>query len=143
MSPFTLDDTTRQRILDALADPSTAMSALGGVDIIAPLVLTHGEPALVAIAGALADHIIDSLFLHPGLDGPVTVNGGDGQPLTLDTAPPDALHQVLAYEFVTARLRGDDDRQLALARHLGDDGCTLCGGLAEAVRRHARTRADQ
>lgn len=144
MTDFALPPGLADQILAAVNDPAASgLAAIRAVDLIAPLVLRHGEPALLAVASVLADQIIADLELeayrqrHGG--GPVTpvIRDTQGQIVTLDTAPPGVCrNHVLAYQFALARLNQDTAEQLVLARHLGDQGSGLLAGLAQAARTH-------
>ena len=141
---FPIDDELAGRILGAITGGgNTAGWVISAVDIIAPLVIRNGEPALLAVARLLSDKIIGDLGLRPG--DTVNVKDADGNVVSMATAPHQtARHQVLAYEFVTARLAGDEQRQREICRWpeiFADGGSGLCGGLVEAVRKHHDARA--
>lgn len=144
---FPIDDALRTRMLDAITGGGTVgMAPISVVNIIAPLIIVNGPPALLAVARVLADKVIADLGLRAEHRDTIDVRDPNGVTVTVDNAPHDtARNQVLAYQFVAARLEGDDARQAELIRLLSDGGLGLYVALCAAVRTHhqARALADQ
>lgn len=138
--PFAMPDTFADKLLAAARHPDPEQAARLGNTLIVPLLLLHGEPALLTVCRILCAALAELFGISPNStpDGPRIVLSGftdeTGAPTKLDLSDPFVRLQMLAYEFLTAYLNLDHVLQRRLMRRYGDGGGTLVNGLTGIYR---------
>lgn len=144
LAAFTIPSELKDKMLAAARQPDSKRAVHACNTLIVPLVLLHGEAALLAVCQVFAAALADLFDLptnhHPGAPHIVIsqfVDERSGAAVGLDDVTDTVRYcQMLACYFLVAFVNADVDLQHALMRRDNDNGAMLCNGLAALYRRH-------
>lgn len=134
---FELTKAARRRILDAVGHPDQVTAATQSSLIIIPMVMRHGEQAVLAVSQLLAAETAQRLGLEsqPGERTMVPVLELDGQPVQLeDFTDYNVKARIIAAKFLAAWLNGDTAEQMNWVRYGSSDSVLLITGLTSQLR---------